>query len=55
VAGLGAYSQGDVGAWCTSFADAALLAALEAERMAQWECAELLALVEGFERSASTP
>jgi Fic family protein len=35
VAGLGAYSQGDVGLWCTRFADATARAAAQAERMAQ--------------------
>ena len=129
-AGLGAYSQGNVGLWCARFADATSRAAAEAERMAQrieelqaswlerlgqprrdaavrelisalpaqpvidvaaaqqltgkshvavgnalaqleavgvlnklnerkwgrvWECGELLALVDGFERSVSTP
>lgn len=34
-AGLGAYSQGNVGLWCARFADATSRAAAEAERMAQ--------------------
>jgi Fic family protein len=35
VSGLGAYSKGNVGVWCTRFADATSRAATEAERMAQ--------------------
>jgi Fic family protein len=35
VGGLGAYSAGDVGAWCARFASAASRAAREAERLAQ--------------------
>jgi Fic family protein len=34
-AGLGAYSQGDVGIWCARFADATSRAAADAERLAQ--------------------
>lgn len=35
VAGLGAYSTGNVGLWCTRFADATSRAATEAERMTE--------------------